>query len=694
MNPPVDVPPHDDAGLIELRQRLREAEETLQAIRNGEVDAVVVNGPDGQQVYTLENADRPYRLLIEQMQEGAVTLDEGGTVLYCNERFATLVAERRETLIGESIERFISTSEWTAFSRFLSQPEETGRSAEFTLRTSAGDAVPVKISIAALMAGGSAMRMYCGVFTDLTHSRKRSHELAAANAQLASEINERRRAEDSLQLALDAADMGNWDLDLDTHAATRSERCDRILGRTDADPVWDHRAMLESFLAEDRPAVVEAFSRAERTRTVEFEKRIRRHNDGATRWVQVKGRTYYRDGRAVHIAGVISDVTERHQVEEQLHQAQKMEAIGQLTGGIAHDFNNLLMVVGGSLDMLEEQIEKSDRTSRYLAAARHGVERGAKLNQQLLAFSRRQDLRTEAICVDDLLGTFENLLDRAVGEAVIVEVRKAAELWYCRTDPHQLETAILNLAINARDAMPQGGAISLATAIRTLDARDALAVGARAGDYVVVSLADTGVGMAPDVVSHAFEPFFTTKEIGKGTGLGLSQVYGFARQSGGFVTIESEPGRGTTVSIHLPRTSAPDSAAPAARLAREIKGKGIVLVVEDDPDVRMVAATLLENLGYSVLEAESGHAALKVIEEGHAIDLVFTDVIMPGDMNGIELVREVRKQLTNIPVLLTSGYTAQRMTAEHSIEGLHLLRKPYSQVELSQAVRMAMNKRA
>jgi PAS domain S-box-containing protein len=694
MKPPAQVPLYHDAGLTELRARLREAEETLEAIRNGEVDAVVVGGPGGQQVYTLENADRPYRVLIEQMQEGAVTLADDGTVLYCNQRFATLVAARRETLIGEPIARFIRGSDWTAFSSLLAQREEPGRSAEFTLCTSAGDDVPVNVSIAALMAEGSAPRMYCGVFTDLTHSRERSHELAAANAQLASEIAERRRAEDSLQLALDAAGMGNWDLDLDTQTAIRSERCDQIFGRIDPGPFWDLRAMLESFLEEDRDAVVAAFTQAERAGAIEFEKRIRRDNDGATRWVQVKGRTYYRDDRAVRIAGVISDVTERRQVEEQLHQAQKMEAIGQLTGGIAHDFNNLLMVIGGSLDMLDERIEKNERTSRYLAAARQGVERGAKLNQQLLAFSRRQDLRTEAICIDDLLDTFENLLDRAVGEAVTVDVCKAPELWYCRTDPHQLETAILNLAINARDAMPQGGSIRLSTAIRNLDARTALSVGAGAGDYVVVSVADTGVGMAPDVVNHAFEPFFTTKAMGKGTGLGLSQVYGFARQSGGFVTIESELAHGTTVSIHLPRCAEPESVAPAARPVKEIKGKGTVLLVEDDPDVRMVASTLLENLGYSVLKAESGHAALKVIEQGHMIDLVFTDVVMPGEMNGIDLVRELGAKRINIPVLLTSGYTAQRMTAGDSVEGLHLLRKPYTQGELSQAVRLVMNEQA
>jgi PAS domain S-box-containing protein len=694
MKPPADATIVHDVGLTDLRERLREAEDTLQAIRNGEVDAVVVHGPEGQQVYTLENADRPYRVLIEQMQEGAVTLAEDGTVLYCNQRFATLVGAQREALIGQPIDPFVRPGEMAGFRVLLVQRQEAGRSAEITLRTTTGGAVPVNVSIADLVMEGPTPRVLCGVFTDLTHSRRRSHELAAANAQLASEIDERRRAEDGLQLALDAAEMGNWDLDLVIGAAIRSERYDQITGSVDADRAWDHQAMLASFIEEDRGDVAEAFAQAEQIGTIEFEKRIRRGSDGATRWVQVKGRTYYRADRAVRIAGVISDVTERRQVEEQLRQAQKMEAIGQLTGGIAHDFNNLLMVVGGSLDMLDERIEKSERTSRYLAAARHGVERGAKLNQQLLAFSRRQDLRVEAVCIDDLVGTFENLLDRAVGEAVTVHIHRAPQLYYCLTDAHQLETAILNLAINARDAMPQGGSITLTTATRTLSAPSAPSVGASPGDYVVVSVADTGVGMEPDVVSRAFEPFFTTKALGKGTGLGLSQVYGFARQSGGFVTIESEPDRGTTVSIHLPRTGKPEPTASAALPAKEIKGRGTVLVVEDDHDVRAVAGSLLENLGYSVLEAESGRVALEMIEQGHPIDLIFTDVIMPGDVNGIDLVRELKSRSTTIPVLLTSGYTAQRIVADDLAEELHLLRKPYTQVELSLAVRMVMNGQA
>ena len=684
----------DHTQLAELQDRLREAEETLEAIRNGEVDAVMVDGPSGQQVYTLENADRPYRVLIEQMQEGAVTLSEEGLMLYCNQRFATLVGSDRETLIGESIERFLASTEVMAFRRLMTSGRGAGRSAEFTLQGSNGLLVPVNVSIADLEVDEQMPNVLCGVVTDLTHSRERSHELAAANMQLANEIDERRRAEDSLQLALDAAEMGHWDLDLVNDTVTRSTRYDRIFGYADRARAWGLPMMLSQFIPEDRNAAQEEFLRAESTGFVEFERRIRRLSDGAIRWVQIKGRTFYLHDKAVRLSGVVSDVTERRQVEEQLRQSQKMEAIGQLTGGIAHDFNNLLMVIGGSLDMLDQRVAKNDKITRYLAAARHGVERGAKLNQQLLAFSRRQDLRAETICIEDLIDTFENLLDRAVGEAVTVNIEEAPEQWYCRTDPHQLETAILNLAINARDAMPQGGTLTLKTAIRKLDPQAATANGANVGDYVVVSVADTGVGMAADIVDRVFEPFFTTKEVGKGTGLGLSQVYGFARQSGGFVAIESHPGIGTTVSIHLPRATKPEATQAVASPSVEVKGKGIVLVVEDDSDVRAVASSLLENLGYCVLEAETGSDAMKLIDRGERVDLVFTDVIMPGEMNGIDLVREMKVKHAGIPVLLTSGYTAQRIAMGELVEGLQLLRKPYTQVDLSIAVRRVMSDQA
>ncbi len=678
--------------IAELEARLREAEETLDAIRNGDVDAVVVGGPSGQQVYTLENADRPYRVLIEQMQEGAVTLSEDGTVLYCNQRFATIVGAPREKVIGDVVHRFFGRTETEAFRRLLAPGAGAGISAEFTLHAAHGAEVPVNISLIDLKVDDGMPRVVCGVVTDLTHNRRRSHELAAANQKLAREVEDRRRAEDSLQLTLDAAGMGSWDLDLAADAMRRSPRHDQIFGHGTPLPAWGLETTLDHFVAEDRDAVADAFAQAKAMGTIEFERRIRRAGDDAVRWLHVKGRTYYDAGTPIRIAGVVADITDRRAVEEQLRQAQKMEAVGQLTGGIAHDFNNLLMIIGGSLDLLGRRLPDDDRTGRLIDAARQGVARGAKLNQQLLAFSRRQNLRMEVVSVDDLIPSFEHLLDRAVGEMVTVRIQRGAGLWLCPTDPHQLETAILNLAINARDAMPNGGTLTLATGNRVVDHQTAASWGAAGGDYVVVSVSDTGTGMPPEILARVFEPFFTTKAVGEGTGLGLSQVYGFAKQSNGFVTIDSEPGRGTTVVIHLPRSDLPKAAAAAGPVAAAgAQGRGTILVVEDDPGVRAVTGSMLRDLGYDVREADTALAALDSLGRGGPVDLVFSDVIMPGGMNGVELARELARRRPGLPVLLTSGYTAQRFPTAMA-EDLQVLRKPYTLHDLSLAITEALHR--
>jgi PAS domain S-box-containing protein len=681
----------DGPRVAELEARLREAEETIEAIRNGDVDAVVVDGPAGHQVYTLENADRPYRVLIEQMQEGAVTMSNDGTVLYCNQRFAAIVGTRRESIIGGPVCRYFSDDEYEVFQRLLSHRSDDGAAGEFTLRASGDVRVPVNISLIELKADGGMSRVVCGVITDLTQNRRRGNELTAANDRLAVEIEERSRAEESLRLALGAAGMGSWDLELATDAARRSLRHDQIFGHSQMLPNWSLQAALAHFVSEDREAVADAFAQARTSGSIEFELRIIRADDGAIRWIHLKGQTYYKSGTPVRIAGVVADVTDQRAVEEQLRQAQKMEALGQLTGGIAHDFNNLLMIIGGSLDLLSRRIPKDERTARLIEAARQGVSRGSKLNQQLLAFARRQELRTEVVCIDELIPSFKDLLDRAVSETITVKFELMPQTWLCRTDPHQLETAILNLAINARDAMPQGGTLTLSTMNRTVTEQNAVNWGASQGDYAVVSVADTGIGMLPDVVSRVFEPFFTTKALGKGTGLGLSQVYGFAKQSDGFVTIESEPGAGTTVGIYLPRTDQPKAAAPIVVLASaEIEGQGIVLVVEDDLEVRATTTEMLRDLGYTVREANSSRAALILLESGEVFDLVLSDIIMPDGMSGIELARKVLAMRPDLPVLLTSGYTGQGIIPSGLVDELPLLRKPYAQAELSQAISEVM----
>jgi PAS domain S-box-containing protein len=676
-----------------LELALQEANETLDAIRNGEVDAVVVGGPAGQVVYTLENADRPYRVLVEQMREGAVTLNSQGIILYCNQSFAELIGLRSETIIGEPIFGFVH--EGDNLKAMLQRAGPEGESAELSMVLASGALAQVNLSMVNMVVEAGADRLLCLIVTDLRQNHERALELSDANLRLAAEIAERSRAEESLAIALDAADMGSWDLDLTSDQTTRSSRHDAIFGYPQRRPHWGLKDTTEHFLPEDRQAIVEAIKGALQTGRIDIERRIRRASDGAVRWVQIKGRTSYNQGAPERIAGIIVDNTDRRLLDETVRQGQKMEAIGQLTGGIAHDFNNLLMIIGGSLESLSRRANLDDRLQKLLEAARLGVARGATLNEQLLAFARRQDMRVEPICVADLLPTFETLLDRAVGEGVHVEVRRSRDLWYCKTDAHQLETAIINLAINARDAMNDRGSLVLSTHNAIVPPEQAAPHDAAAGDFVVVAVADTGPGMPPEIAARVFEPFFTTKEMGKGTGLGLSQVYGFARQSGGFVELETQLGRGVTVSIYLPRCERPADGPAVPGSATAIpSAEGTVLLVEDDPEVRDATRTMLEELGYRVIEAGSADEALVVIARETGIDLVFTDVIMAAGLTGIELAQAIKERRPELPVMLTSGYTAQRLVPTAGNRDLPLLRKPYTLTQLAEALSDLIKRRA
>ena len=392
---------------------------------------------------------------------------------------------------------------------------------------------------------------------------------------------------------------------------------------------------------------------------------------------------------------VEAEVTERRQAEDALRQAQKMEAVGQLTGGVAHDFNNLLLVIMGNLELLGRAVAADQRLSRLVATAHKGAARGAQLTGQLLAFARRQTLRPERRLINEMIGEFDVLATRMLGEAVTVAFALDATAGACEVDPAQFGSALLNLVVNARDAMPDSGTLTVSSRGVTLDARAAARhADAHAGRYVAVEVADTGAGMPPEVLQRATEPFFTTKEAGRGTGLGLSQVYGFVRQSGGFLTIDSVPGVGTRIGIHLPEVAAaavrPQSAPPAET------GSGVILVVEDDADVRDLVAMQLHDLGYASIIAGSGPEALDILAapETPVVDLLLTDMVMPGGLNGVELVREARRRRPGLKALLTSGYTAGHGPGESDATAadLALLSKPYQQADLARAIRQALGR--
>ncbi|HEV8026303.1 MAG TPA: ATP-binding protein, partial [Stellaceae bacterium] len=388
------------------------------------------------------------------------------------------------------------------------------------------------------------------------------------------------------------------------------------------------------------------------------------------------------------LAQANEEAARRERLEASLYQAQKMEAVGQLTGGVAHDFNNLLTAIMGSLEMI---IRAGDGTGapvrKYAAAAMRAAERGARLTQQLLAFSRRQMLRPEAVNLNRLLRDFEELMQRAVGESIDFALELDPGLARCRVDPAQFQSAMLNLVMNARDATQAGGRITIATANTVAGpGREPLDVELAPGGYVTATVRDTGSGMAPEVRAHAFDPFFTTKEVGKGSGLGLSQVYGFARQSGGDVSVESEPGRGTSVRLYLPSLGMPEEARAALAEEKEPREgpakPARVLVVEDDDAVLEAARTVLSDLGYATLAARNGAEALAILRRDEPIDLLFTDIVMPGGMNGITLAKEARQLRQDIKVLLTSGYDAT-VAERQGADSFEILPKPYRQSQLA-----------
>jgi signal transduction histidine kinase/TusA-related sulfurtransferase len=393
---------------------------------------------------------------------------------------------------------------------------------------------------------------------------------------------------------------------------------------------------------------------------------------------------------------VASEVEQRQRVEETLRQAQKMEAIGQLTGGIAHDFNNLLTVIGGNIEHAQLRFPDVPDLQRSLSAALRGTSRAALLTQRLLVFSRRQPLAPQMVTLNKVVSGMSELLQRTLGEAVAVETVLAGGLWPTFVDMNQLENALINLAVNARDAMPEGGKLTIETANCYLDEAYAEKQGdLRPGQYVGVFVTDTGMGMPEEVIAKAFEPFFTTKEVGQGTGLGLSQVYGFLKQSGGHVKIYSEVGHGTTVKLYFPRHHTKDAVvdAPAALSALpQAKPGEAVLVVEDDPDVRSFTTEMVQNLGYRVLSAADGVTALRLLEMHPETMLLFTDVGLPKGMNGRQLADEAVRRQPGLKVLFTTGYARNAIVHHGRLDpGVEVVFKPFAYAELAAKIRRVLD---
>lgn len=577
-------------------------------------------------------------------------------------------------------------------------------------------AVGRHIEVSATRVGPVEMRQVSVLFRDVT-ARRRTEAALRENVQ-------------RVQLALEAgAIIGTWIWDIPSDRLNVDEGFavafglapERDLSRLCIADVMEavHPDDRELLSARIRETLARGGTYAHQYRT--------RRRDGRYYWLEANGRVELTpDGVPSTFPGVLIDIEGRRAVEaerdralaalralnetleqrvqerttalleaeEALRQAQKMEAVGQLTGGLAHDFNNILAGISGSLELMKVRMAQGriSDIERHLHGAQSAVKRAAALTQRLLAFSRRQTLDPKPADLNRIVADMHELIGRSVGPAITVETIAAGGLWHTFVDVGQLENALLNLCINARDAMPHGGRLTIETANRWLDDMAAMQRGVTPGQYVSLCVSDTGTGMSPDVVARAFDPFFTTKPTGQGTGLGLSMVYGFAGQSGGAVRIYSELGQGATICIYLPRhhgqAGEEDLLMPDEAGATAAPGSKTILVVDDEPLVRMVTVEVLSDLGYSVLEAEDGPTALKLLQAYPELDLLITDVGLPNGMNGRQLADAIRAPRPELPVLFVTGYAENAVLNHGHLErGMQVLTKPFAADVLARRVR-------
>jgi PAS domain S-box-containing protein len=517
-------------------------------------------------------------------------------------------------------------------------------------------------------------------------------------AKVTRDLTERRAAENELRaseerfrlLVQSVTDYAIYMLDPDGKVSSWNAGAQRFKGYTADEIIGEHFSRF--YTDEDRTARVphRALETARKDGRFEAEGwRVRK--DGTRFWASVIIDTIRgEDGLILGFAKVTRDLTEKRATEEELRQSQKMEAVGQLTGGLAHDFNNLLTGVSGSLEMMQARMAqgRTNELERYILAAQGAVKRAAALTHRLLAFSRRQTLTPRPTNINRLLSGFEELVRRTVGPSVEVEMVGASGLWPTLVDPNQLENAVLNLCINARDAMPDGGRLTIETANRWLNERAAALQDLAVGQYVSVCVTDTGTGMPPEVKERIFEPFYTTKPAGQGTGLGLSMIYGFARQSGGQIRAYSELGQGTTMCIYLPRhTEEAEEEDEGIALRPKAVGDGeVVLVVDDEPTIRMLVAEVLADCGYAVIEAPDGPAGLRVLESNARIDLLITDVGLPGGMNGRQVADAARALRPELKVLFVTGYAENSLMTQLG-KGVSVLTKPFQMEVLATKIR-------
>ena len=667
---------------------------------------------------------------LDALPELVAILDSGGSIIAANHRFVRTFDGPPEGLIGRSFFDLLETDPEHVreyLRRCASTMQPTPGAVVF--RRSNGEPLECQCSGAALRPGGEF-----GPRTILLRSQPKNEAVvsfAALNqkiADLSREVRGRRRAEaglrelnDTLEQRTEArtqeirdvfsklydserqfrnlvesvTDYAIFMLDQNGLVTTWNAGAERIKGYKADEIIGQHFSI---FYTEDdrRNGVPEqALATARRTGRIAMDGwRVRKSGDRF--WASVIiNEVHDEEGGAAGFAKVTRDLTERRTIEEQLRQVQKMEAIGQLTGGIAHDFNNLLTVISGNIETVQRRNMSDPGLNRYLESAARAVERSSTLTHRLLAYSRRQPLDPRPVELNRLIMGMSDLLSRTIGAHITIETVLAGGLWQVSADPNQVENAVLNLAVNARDAMPDGGKLTLETANTHLDEAYArINAEVIPGQYAMLAASDTGIGMTPDVVEKAFEPFFTTKGVGEGTGLGLSQVYGFIKQSGGHIKIYSELGEGTTVRIYLPRLRERPSVLQEDAPVQPplLGGRETILVVEDNDEVRAYTTEILRELGYEVFEAAEGDAALSLIASEPRIKLLFTDVGLPGPFNGRQIADEGRKLRSDLKVLFTTGYAQNAIIHQGRLDpGVQLIVKPFNFAGLAAKIRQVFD---
>ncbi|MCE9649814.1 MAG: PAS domain S-box protein [Parvibaculum sp.] len=640
---------------------------------------------ENRQLFEVSDAaDARFKRFVEIAREGIWMIGPDERIRYVNMHMAKMLGHGPDEVIGRSVFDFMAPEEREISTR-VKEAGEIGKSGqrEAKLIHKDGTHIWTLASTVPVFRSDGSFEGALGVVMDITARKHAEDELRDNQAALetALDINS-----GIIESALDVVCV----MDANSKFVSVSKRARDVWGYEPEEMLG--KAFREFMPAEriERAALMTADIKAGRVAAQPTETQFRR-KDGVFIPMLISVSWNVRHNL---MFAFMRDLSEQKEMEARLRQSQRLEAIGQLTGGVAHDFNNLLTVILGNAEALADRLN-DDQRSRVLAEmTRTAAERGADLTNRLLAFARRQPLEPQTCDVNKLVARMDGLIRRMLDEDIEIEVVRGAGLWTAMVDPSQLEAAILNLSVNARDAMPDGGRLTIETANAHIDSSYAdQHVEVAAGQYVMLSVSDNGMGMPPEVASRAFEPFFTTKAVGKGSGLGLSMVYGFVKQSGGHVKIYSETGQGTNVKIYLPRgeTEAPD-APDRKRDAEDQRGNELILLVEDNDLVRSYVDGQLKSLGYRVISVDNGPEALEVVRSGEEIDLLFTDVVMPGGLNGRQLAEEARKLKPGLKVLFTSGYTENAIVHHGRLDrGVHLLSKPYRRSELAAKVRLVLS---